>query len=94
MALTQCKKCNTEINYRGISICPGCGAAIEVVESKSGKHFFIFFNLLMLFFLISNLSTSYQGDNFGAGMRSGFAFLLIIVVWIAGIFIVLLTRKK
>lgn len=94
MALTQCKECNTPINYRGISNCPVCGSSIEAVEDKGGSYVFIVFNLLMLLLVVYNILNSYHGDNIGAAMMDGLIQISVIVFWMIVNLIVFLTRKK
>ncbi len=109
MALTNCKECQAEVSDQAFK-CPKCGATLKkpkrTVFGKIIKILFIGFNILMLLWFIFGIggaaesieTAGSEAEQAGAAIGTGIGAMLIIIVWVAGDFILgimtLLTRPK
>ena len=109
MALTNCKECNAEISDKAFD-CPKCGAKLRKLQrtffGKIIKYSFIGFNILMLLWFITGMSSAAESVNSagsdaeqaGAAIGTGIGAMLIITIWVFGDLVLgiltLLTRPK
>lgn len=109
MALVNCRECGAEVSELTFD-CPKCGATLRKPQrsffGKIIKYAFIGFNILMLIWFISGMSTASEvvsaansdAEQAGAAIGTGLGAMVIIFIWVVGDLILgimtLLTRPK
>ncbi|WP_443091349.1 hypothetical protein ACTUM7_01320 [Basfia succiniciproducens] len=109
MALINCPECSNQVSDKALK-CPSCGTQLRKPKrSFMGKVFkclFIFFNVLMLIWLVGGVggnadlinNASNEAERAGAAIGTGLGATMILGLWVIGDIIlglfVLFTRPK
>ena len=94
MALIKCPECQQEVSDTALK-CTKCGVQLRKPTrsffGKLVKYFFIFFNILMMVWIIGGTSSATKGieamsqaEQAGAAIGTGIGVMLIVGIWAAG----------